>query len=348
MKSLASGVESKEEVLEKSMETVFGMIADSVQRCFSTTRGISLHEIVQVIDAVLEMYINTLNRTIKPGMFSSGEDPASVTNEFASMLFLPPLLAKIEACMATLHGQMKDSVGSVAALLEKDRDGEMLRGSEFLNVTRMSWNNDLKRSVDGLCSQDERVLLGHAQVSLQSFSNHIDTLLEKAFTDKLEEYFGVSLHKEYAAEQKAAADTVSFSAYPLQYVISAGEQLMMLPQLLETAWGSNESEESMQEDMIGSWIDRLAASSALLYAKHLGQIKSLPTDSSRQLTADIEYFCNILSSLGQEIPVALSAWQAALSAPDSEAMKSLISQIDDQSDGLDIVTLVSKLRNIEV
>ena len=84
MKSLASGVESKEEVLDKSMETVFGMIADSVQRCFSTTRGTSLHEIVQVIDGVLEININTLNKTKKPGSFSSGEDPASVTNDWAA------------------------------------------------------------------------------------------------------------------------------------------------------------------------------------------------------------------------------------------------------------------------
>lgn len=348
-KSLAAGIESKEEALEKSIETVFGMIADSVQRCFSTTRGTSLPEIVKVIDGVLEAYIVTLSRTIKPESFYSRADAASVaTNDFAAMLFLPPLLAKIEAHMAALHGQMKDRIRSVSSLLEKNISGEILRGSEFLNVARLSWNLDLKRSIDELCSKDDVALLGKAEASLQSLSNQIDLMIEKSFTDKLEEYFGMSLPREYSAEPKAATDTLSFSAYPLQYVISAGEQLMMLPQLFETAWGSNESEASVQEDMIGDWIDRLAASSASLYAKYLGQIQSLPMESSRQLTADIEYFCNILSSLGQEIPVSLSAWQAALAASDSEAMKSLISRIDDKSDGMDIVMLVSKLRNIDL
>jgi len=350
-KSLAAGVESKEDVLEKSLEMVFGMVVDSVQRCFSTTRGTSLPEIVKIIDGVLETYISTLARTIKPELFYSKEDSkASVaTHDFAAMLFLPPLLAKIEAHMAALHGQVKDRVRSLSSLMEKDVSGEvLLRGSEFLNVARLSWNIDLKRSIDELCSKDDVALLGKAEASLQSLSNQIDLMIEKSFTDKLEEYFGMSLPREYSAEPKAATDTLSFSAYPLQYVISAGEQLMMLPQLFETAWGSNETEENMQEDMIGDWIDRLAASSASLYAKYLGQITSLPTESSRQLTADIEYFCNILSSLGQEIPVSLSAWQAALAASDSEAMKSLISRIDDTSDGLDIVMLVSKLRNIDL
>lgn len=59
----------------------------------------------------------------------------------------------------------------------------------------------------------------------------------------------------------------------------------------------------------------MAQDTAAHYQRQLGALPGLTPAGSAQLAADLEYFNNVLATLGVAVPLALAAWQAAASAP---------------------------------
>ena len=52
------------------------------------------------------------------------------------------------------------------------------------------------------------------------------------------------------------------------------------------------------------------------YQAQLGRLQGLSPQGAAQLGADLEYFVNVLATLGAPVPPALAAWQAAAAAPE--------------------------------
>ncbi|KAK2080695.1 hypothetical protein QBZ16_000549 [Prototheca wickerhamii] len=106
-----------------------------------------------------------------------------------------------------------------------------------------------------------------------------------------------------------------------------GEHLLLLPQVLESALLGEEGGEAAasphasQEDSLGAvtdWTVRIAAEAAAdLVRLALRPLPRLSGAGAAQLAADLEYFCNVLGSLGVEVPDELGAWTAAAAAPDA-------------------------------
>jgi hypothetical protein len=139
----------------------------------------------------------------------------------------------------------------------------------------------------------------------------------------------------------------AFTPYPLQYVTSAGENLMMLPQLLESALAADEGAGDEGGQLAAGWIDRAAAAAAAAYQQQLAQVGALSVQGAAQLAADLEYFTNVLGTLGVEVPAGLAAWQAAAAGPDAEALRVLAAAAAEGGDGGEaagVVSLVARLR----
>lgn len=100
------------------------------------------------------------------------------------------------------------------------------------------------------------------------------------------------------------------------------------------------------DEMVGYWVDRAALSAARKFESKLWEIPVLTSTGSNQLAADIEYFANVMATLGIAVPDSLVAWQAATSASDRASLKSIFDTEQFVSDAsfVAIVKKVEKLR----
>ncbi len=93
----------------------------------------------------------------------------------------------------------------------------------------------------------------------------------------------------------------------------------------------------------------MATSAGQLYASQLQLLPTLTPMGAAQLAADVEYFNNVLMTLGLAAPPALIAWQAAAGAP-QEGLAQLKGAIaeggEEGEEAAAVVELVAKLRGV--
>mmetsp|Transcript_7637 Transcript_7637/g.19639 ORF Transcript_7637/g.19639 Transcript_7637/m.19639 type:complete len:123 (+) Transcript_7637:905-1273(+) len=89
---------------------------------------------------------------------------------------------------------------------------------------------------------------------------------------------------------------------------------MTLPQQLET-WmvAGDEDDESAHID--AEWLDKVASGAADLYTRQLLAIPKLSAKGAQQLSADLEYFCNVLNALSVAVHPTLATIQVAVGLP---------------------------------
>lgn len=329
--------------LTTSIDDMHTMVLEGLQRCWSTTSGTEISDLHDIIDDIVAAYCDALLMLLPGNTF--GDD-------LASMLKLLPVMDRLAGQVTDIKGNIRDRITSLSnglEMFEKRRDD--LTGIERLNFLRVSWNSGLYGSIQRVCSPEFKSLK-KVSVVLDTVRNKIEDMIEKSFTRTLERHFEDVSESMASSQPQTNSNndgmSPTFSSYPLQYVIAAGEHLMMLPQLLETSVGSMNLQEDVQEDMVSAWIDKLTSASCKVYSQKLEKLTDLSPGSSLQLSADIEYFCNILNSLGCEIPVKISAWQAGLATTDEDGMKSLLDSIGDNAEASNILTLISKLRGFQL
>lgn len=124
--------------------------------------------------------------------------------------------------------------------------------------------------------------------------------------------------------------------------------MMLLPQLLETAFESLESTTidagAVDDDLVDTWLERLGTATCLAYLQELDGISSLDASQCRQLSADVEYLCKILNSLDCEVPMQLMAWAALLTVADKEGAVSLLAQLGSTPEALAVSKKVMAIR----
>lgn len=141
----------------------------------------------------------------------------------------------------------------------------------------------------------------------------------------------------------------SFSAYASEYVTSIGEYLLTLPQQLLPLAGSGSPEgvEEGSDDaqyFATEWMFKVAEGAIALYIDQIRGIHALSEQGALQLSADIEYLCNVLTALSMSIPPVLHTFQVCTSTP-----RNKLSEVAEQ-DGIDNATfrLVCKIRQVKV
>ena len=333
-----------EPVLKESVEFSFGLLSGSLNRCSRATHGSMMPQIVHIIDEVFASYLENLRNILNKKTFISEVESA------ASLLYLSPLLHLLEEKFEALRDEISDHVlevrSSVLNVIEEDEMSVLkspvkLRGTQFLAVMRVASNSVLASELNALVSGDPN--LSTSILAIRRLRTFVENLLEERLLSKVYTLFKEVSSISTISTNAADEGLPQFSSYPLQYMISAGENLMMLPQLLESAWGGMKT----TDDEVGNWIDRLSLSACKYYCTRLDSLEALSSTGVQQLSADVEYFCNILNSLGQEVPESLTAWQVALNTPDIDSMKQVLQNIEKDSNAYRIVRHVSKLRCME-
>lgn len=113
-----------------------------------------------------------------------------------------------------------------------------------------------------------------------------------------------------------------FSAYPLQYVTSFGEYLMMVPQQLESMVSSdlNLDDERLEkeEEIASGLLTKIINGVTELFADEILAIPYLSPLGAAQLSCDLQYFSNVLSAMGSTFPSPLASVYEAIKTPIDE------------------------------
>jgi len=338
-----------ESLLKERIETVFGILFESMYRCMRVSHGSSLPELMEVMDISLAKFLSQLGSLLS-SLLNSSESKGESNDAFdiAPMLSWPPLAALINQMMSKFQTEALDTITEKAKALISlfdNQNDKQIKGPLALAYLRIAHTPGLEKRISKISSQ-VNVDLSQAETEAANLDRMIDSTIESLLLQKIDSQLSEIVRVDLGSEAKKQGEVLKFSSYPLQYMISAGEQLMLLPQLLESAWGG-ESLEYIPADMVGNWIDRLSISACERYMRHLEHLKKLSPSGAEQLGADVEYFANILSSLGQEVPETLSAWQAGLNA-DKSGLMVLLHNVENKADAVRILKFIARLRNIDI
>lgn len=151
----------------------------------------------------------------------------------------------------------------------------------------------------------------------------------------------------------------TFSLSPLGYITQVGDSLLMLPQQLEpffvqdneylvAALKAGKIPYQEGKDETGAqydhhWLESFAQGVISVYTENILKIQVISVHSTRQLLADIEYFCNILAAL--EIPSSLELNNIKeLLEVDTKDFGQKVEDIDAPSS---IFKSIMKMRNIQ-
>lgn len=355
--------EAVEELLRENMQgdvldvsiidEMYDRVTGSLQRCLATTQSTALPELLDTVDGPLAAFCDRVAAAtaarFPPGAVSSSE-------ELGSLLDVPRLMKKMQqVLMVELAAQIREQVEGLQVGMDAFRDfkepygdSPAFSGAASLNFRRVGGNAELSRSIARLVSsaQEGHVLMPKLRVALDRANRDLESLVVRSFVSIVGVHF-----RELKASldlSQGAAPTSPSSAYPLQYMISAGEQLMLLPQLLEASLESLEASiddpRVVEDDFVDTWLERLATATCSIYLQELDGISSLDASQCRQLGADVEYLCKILNSLDCEVPVQLVAWAALLSVADKEGAAALVGQLGSTAEAMTVAKKVMAIR----
>ena len=402
--------------LSDSVEPAFRAVNAAVARCVHLTGGTSLPALSKVLDRIVMQYISAVqsNCTAVRGPHNT-TDKSAVGTISSPEVVLPLLMVvakiqqQLEQCAAGVAEAATDTIAEI--LLESTTSTTTSTAAEDSSPTVPVTDPHQPITLKQLRLQSQPALRQHlitfastttttatttttttttsttsasapfpgAASAFEDLSAAVDALAEQALIGRVIQHFStVPSLPEWQSRPSTSVQLPTFTPYPLQYATAAGEYLMMLPQLLESALASSSSSnggtlddraesnnEGFQQpstpnvgganaavaaQLVADWVDRGALAATLLYLDQLQHIQGLSVQGAGQLAADVEYFSNVLSTLGLAVPPAMAAWQAALMAPDAaalEGLKSLATSEGGSREAVEAVEVVARLRALK-
>lgn len=330
------------EACEGVVDDACACVMESLQRCASTTQLTALPGLLSLLDGAL---VGLCERVIGQAaeVYSKGGSEGVLTSpEFLGGLFsLPRVVAKMKRSLVVdVEAQVRERVeelrDGLAAFKEAFADGDTSRvsGSASLNYRRIARNAELARGIEDLVAKSAggTPLLPKLRRVMERVDREVESLITTTFVGIVDVHFRqLETGLRSLSAPEAGSSSSAAAAYPLQYMISAGEQLMLLPQLLEASLELEDADPvslSDDGDLVGTWLERLVGSVAEAYVKQLDGLHKLDASQCRQLSSDCEYLCNVVNSLDCEVPVELMAWTAVLSAGDADGARALAESLE--------------------
>jgi hypothetical protein len=200
----------------------------------------------------------------------------------------------------------------------------------------------------------ESQLLADGRKSLQGLNTALHEVAYRTVLAPLKS----RLEAVAGADEWTAVGGDTFSLSPLSYITGIGEQLLTLPQQLEPFVAQDESDPllvalqagplpdvlALSADFGGStvdhWLECVGKQLALLYLDEIFKIPKLSDKGCAQLSADIEYLCNVMSALDIS-PPPLILQTNQLVAMDSDEFARSVGDLDLPTE---LTTRVSKMR----
>lgn len=241
--------------------------------------------------------------------------------------------------------------------------GELMSGGSGgldMGILRLVDAPDKARRLSSLLEQAKDTgfhALAHTSARVASFNEAVNELVYDVLIAKVRSKFlDVAQMTVWGAEEEENAfDLPNFSAYASPYITSIGEYLLTLPQQLEPVMmgggGSglitDTTDENTEETQFFAteWMFKVAEGATSLYIEQLRGIQFLSDRGARQLAADIDYLCKVLSALSMQVPPILATFQTCLSTS-----KDKLPEIIKSDTGMDMLTarLLCRIRRVPI
>jgi len=344
-------------VVHKMLATLpkaIGICAAAMERCEQVTAGLEITTCIHAIESAMEHYVDLISLVLRdlrkaaslidstaakldPSVTSTGEEfirgslsLLDIINAIPTAVF--DFESALKASILQLRSTLRPALAAASGLNEGVKESTLVSLSIAAHVSR---SRKLAVFLDKVADSAATHSLDGTIIPVGA--EHMNALLrtvEKFIYDALLgrvslELKGIASSDVWSAKPAESAYKLpTFSAYPQERMTNAGEYLLSLPQHLD---GINDddlartsslatSEESAAQDVATSedWIAKIAEASADLVLKEVQSISSLSDQGAAQLSADLEYFSNIVAALSLTPPSALLAWYKCVGASRDE------------------------------
>jgi conserved oligomeric Golgi complex subunit 7 len=310
----------------------------ALERSVLITGGLALPSVVKLIDQALQRYLSSIQSSVA----DLSQEIAS-SSSMSEDSVAPSVLLVIESSLTKRVTVLKENIHQLASesitllnttITDNHNNNDDTTTVPSLISIRLTMNPDLKSALAALLATsteggstiansttntNSSLLPSSSSVllNLQQTIKHttLDALLSK-IKPHLASVPGLS---EWNAQPPSGGPSVpTFTPYPLSYMTCIGEHLMLLPQMLENALllmgnindenGDGDGEGSWGES-VAEWLEVTVLAAAEMVESTLRSVTSrgrLSALGRVQLGADLEYFMNVLTTLGVDVPSSLN------------------------------------------
>ncbi|KAL4457254.1 hypothetical protein ABPG75_012119 [Micractinium tetrahymenae] len=320
----AAGGEAGAAALEATIAPALAACDAALARCLKLTAGTALPALAKVLDRALQQYVSAVQAAVNSMRArlaeSSSEGPDAAAEGAEAVLPLLTVASQLVQRLALLEGSLRHAASEGAPPLLEAATATAGSGTAALPsaaVLRLAAQPALRQQLASFAASaaSSAQLLPLAASAAAELEQQVGGCVLEVLAQRPRVQLAAVPHlPEWQQRGGGALPLPTFSAYPLQYITSVGEYLMMLPQQLESALLSDENAAEAGQ-LVADWIDKVALDTASGYQQQLAALPGLSAQGAAQLAADLEYFTNVLSTLGVAVPPSLAAWQAAAAAP---------------------------------
>lgn len=333
------GADAVASAIEAATGTAVAAMEAALSRCMALTRGTALPALARALDAPASKFVAAAAQAAVDAADAVAAEARGDGDEGGGaaegVLPLLPAAATLQRALAGFDAALRRAAAETTPVLlaatneasaaDQPASRGELQGLPSAAVLRLTGNPLLRQQLAGFAGAaaagvDGATALPAMTAAAGKLGARVESVALEALSERIKEHLQpVPSLPEWTAGQGPSA-LPTFSAYPLQYVTALGEHLMLLPQILEAGLvprGGNEGAVDADDlaGLVGEWVDKVALSSSSLYLSTLRALPSLSSGGAAQLAADLEYFANVLATLGVDPPAELAAWQAAAGAP---------------------------------
>ena len=294
--------------IKDSVPAVFSAMGAGVTRCFALTSGLAIADLISCLDKFATAYFGQINKYL-PGLRGQTEKEAAAVyaenGDAEEWSQTRSVFRLIEACGTMIQQQQEFENGlrKRADADQKELLKDKLDYTEDNGEMQAAYHTCikvLKRRGPVLTGAGKKMTALNNAVHSYAFDTVLSPLKRKLAD--------LSSKTEWKDE-----DAPGFSLSPLGYITQVGEQLLMLPQQLEpflgtdsnavtTAFRSSTLSESAgmiseEGGVADEWLSVVAEGIMTTYAEEILKIKKITSNGSVQLSADIDYLCNVLQAL---------------------------------------------------
>jgi hypothetical protein len=315
----------------------------AMERSVLITGGLALPSVVKLTDQALQRYLSSIQSSVA-ALSQEIASSSSMTEESVAPLVLliieSSLTKRVAVLKEKIHQLASESINLLNTTNTDNNNNNNNNNNDDTSTVpslisiRLAMNPDLKSALatllatsteggstiansstntsSSLLSSSSSVLLKLQQTIKRTA---LDALLSK-IKPQLASVPGLS---EWNAKPPSGGPSVpTFTPYPLSYMTCVGEHLMLLPQMLENALllmgntsddnGDGDGEGSWGE-CVAEWLEVTVLAAADMVEDTLRSVTSggrLSALGRVQLGADLEYFMNVLMTLGVDVPPSLN------------------------------------------
>eukprot|EP00249_Psilotum_nudum_P015430 c25323_g1_i1 orf=411-2639(+) len=303
-----------------------------------------------IVQGVLQLLMVADSLSSRSAVFEASL--RSTLNRLGGQLRLPNIVTSTDQVAASGEGTIGAEVTIIVSGGPSVFDMALLRLVDGTDKVRRL-NNLLEQTKDPRFHA-----LAHTSQRLGAFIEAVNDLVYDVLIAKVRSRLADVAHLPIwgAEEEENVFDLPNFSAYASTYISSIGEYLLTLPQQLEplvvgevSGVNGDVGEESAEEGQFFAteWMFKVAEGTTSLYVDQLRGIQFLSDRGARQLTADIDYLCKVLSALSMQVPPVLTTFQACISVPKEKLLEIAKSDATIQLD-MPTTKLICKMRQVSL